>query len=61
MPSRDPYGRKGPSLNEMLLSSQSATVQETNQHNVQKEANNLEGINKKNFFKLIQIKTFKTI
>ncbi len=51
MPSRDPYGRKGPSLNEMLLSSQSATVQKTNQYNVQKEANNFEGINKKTFFK----------
>jgi len=53
MPSRDPYGRKGPSLNEMLLSN----VQKTNQHNVQKEANNFKGINKKTFFDLIQIKT----
>jgi len=56
MPSRDPYGRKGPSLNEMLLSRQT-TVQKTNQHNVQKEANNFKGINKKTFFDLIQIKT----
>ena len=61
MPSRDPYGRKGRSLNEMLNSSQSATVQETNQHKVQKDASNFEGINKKNFFELIKIKTFKTI
>jgi len=42
MPSRDPYGHKGPSLNEMLLSSQT-TVQKTNQ-----QANNFKGINKKN-------------
>jgi len=57
MPSSDPYGRKGPYLKEMLLSSHSATVQKTNQYNVQKEANKFEGINKKNFFNLIQIKT----
>jgi len=30
MPSRDPYGRKGRSLNEMLNSSQSATVNTVN-------------------------------
>ena len=43
MPFRDPYGRKGPSLNEMLLCSKTPTVKKTNQHNVQKEANKLMG------------------